>query len=557
MKAFADFILTAMHDHDKDQWSLREDEAPDTTLVSKSLQDRFRQYEFKWKTHGANARRNTLWCRCGTPPVEMVPDPADLPPVSHLYLPLKVMNATQRQVEKCTLGQQHLWEDRQVYLPVAGTEPSGKVRPTMDFLRHATADLLDSNKRFAQGLLLVPEDVEAVHLYIQKQLLAEPGLYTPMINLSEPGRGLYNMQEAWLVECPELARILAQVELMATHLLSSTRAPGVPLEQKAYCNFITGMDYDGHPTVSKLIISFGSVEMDCRTHNNSMSTVDTLLVAANPHAAEWIRLTSDVQQQLMAVEASARAHGLHGTTGQFRAQVINFSESGEDRRAFEVAVEERYGDTASPAWRLHTGPAPRISVAAAATAQAIDAAAVAATQAPMIVPANESGDVGEKKSERPGKGKWRKGSGKGTKRKYKHEEPDEEDICIVPGQRWHIDQNTEGDLGAHTSLTPDRRNLLFIVPLGSTFTVGPQLALCDFGDGGPRRPWLVELDARFPVQVPLASSPFLSGGPMQRGDVFVTFTNVMHRGVKLTDVSRDNGMDMSDKSQRRSARLAE
>lgn len=118
-----------------------------------------------------------------------------------------------------------------------------------------------------------------------------------------------------------------------------------------------------------------------------------------------------------------------------------------------------------------------------------------------------------------------------------------------PGQPWHIDEELGGQLSADCSLTDENPTILCSLPLGGS-SAGPQLALCDFGDDRPR-PWLVKLDEPFPLHLPLASGPFLAGEQMQSGDVFWTWVNCVHRGVRFGPARRGSATHQGKQRKRK------
>jgi hypothetical protein len=228
----------------------------------------------------------------------------------------------------------------------------------------------------------------------------------------------------------------------------------------AHCNFLTGLFFEGTPSVHKLVFSF-SAQPDSRTTSDTQSTVDMIAVAAD--TSDWSRIDTAMRQQLIMVAASSAAHGF----GTECAVTFPEGDGGQNEREFKRAVKDLIDDLSKEdsVWGSSLGP---------------------------------------------------------SEAKATH----------VPGQPWHLDPDLVGQLSGDCSLTPENPNILCSLPLGAS-NMGPQLAMCDFGNDG-FMPWLVRLDKSFPRHLPLASGPFLAGEEMKRGDVFWTWANCVHRGIRLS-----------------------
>jgi hypothetical protein len=142
-------------------------------------------------------------------------------------------------------------------------------------------------------------------------------------------------------------------------------------------------------------------------------------------------------------------------------------------------------------------------------------------------------------------------------------EGEEVQRSFVPAQRWHIDAQITGTLRSDCSLAPGNPNLLFSLSMGA-LCYGPQLALCQFDDEATLRPWLVQLGERFPRFFPVAAGACSAARLVRRGDVAVTFTNAVHRGIRMnlkrnrsdecvqpSDTSDTSNKLMKDKKSRR------
>jgi hypothetical protein len=321
--------------------------------------------------------------------------------------------------------------------------------------------LEDRTRRCAQGPLLTSTDVEAAANFISQRLTHDMSILIPMDGLQHSGRGMYVVPADWIHQCVALHRIAWTLSRVAADALSRMLDRTV---KRAHCNFMTGLVYDGEPAVHKLVLAFSS-HPDPRVSSETMSTMDQVAMATDtPH---WHRLDAATRQQLVAVAASAKAHGFSSDTA------MSFVSSA-DEMEFTDAVNELAGlSTTDPAWREHLGPRCH--------------GAGAETKEPTL-------------------------------------------SQLEPGQLWHIDQSLAGQLRADSSLTADNPTLLCSLTLDGNCG-GPQLALCDFGDGHPV-PWVVRLEEPFPIHLPISSGLFLAGASMPLGHVFWTFANCVHRGVR-------------------------
>jgi hypothetical protein len=552
------------------QWMLSGTK-PNGVTVSEEQWKEFIGYEFALSVSPSGKGANSVYCRPPTPPLIMVSDPSQLPAIDSLRIPAVLMGTKEKDKERKTYNNKkyHLVGRTTCPVPAVDTPVPGDVQQTLDYLHNATMGLQNPAERFHSSALLDPEDVAEAERFISRKCASDPkGSLVNMVGLDGDGRGMYTVLDSWFSQCDALARIVRTVECMAGSVLSSiTRGSNGPVK-RAHCNFITGLLYNGDQPIHKLVMSY-SIDPDPRVTNNTMSTVDWLAIAATPAVADWSRLPNAVRQQLVAVEASGVAHGFDDDVSP-----INFE--GEEDSEFRAAVVSCGVPGAPAAWLSHITPASPVSAAvvdaAIAAAAAAAAAAVAAAIAvaptvadtavaaavspveaavataykkrlrirtreqPMVITDEEGGEAdeeGEENRDVHGGVEEQEDDHEQNVDEQKEEEKEEDkEVCIMPGQQWHIDADVTGDIGTHSSLTSSHPNILFVVPLGNSYCTGPQLALCDFGDDEPR-PWLVRLNSAFPRQLPMASSPFLSTPSMKQGDVFVSFTNVVHRGVKL------------------------